>query len=159
MSQLMSVNIHRNKDTSLYRTLHRVPKVSTIEGFNCIIASGCARDVHPLPSSPPPPLPYLQYSPPCLPRAGAHPGGYLGPRLLCGGRQCLLHHRGVAVLRLQQPSGSLHLHHALLTEQRGTQPVSMPTTVSLSPCQQLSACLHANNCSVVSAKSSLYSHP
>ena len=25
------------EDTSLYRTLHQVPKVSTIEGFHCII--------------------------------------------------------------------------------------------------------------------------
>ena len=38
MSQVcfFNINFPCNEDTSLYRTLYQVPKVSTIEGFHCI---------------------------------------------------------------------------------------------------------------------------
>ena len=47
MSQIyfLDVNLPRNEDTSLYRTLYQVPKVSTIEGSTvhtqCVVGVMC----------------------------------------------------------------------------------------------------------------------
>ena len=41
VSQICSliINLPLNEDTFLYRTLHQVPKVSTLDGFHCINTS------------------------------------------------------------------------------------------------------------------------